>query len=391
MRLRCGRVPPAASERLEPAEPAEPAERAAGVADRAARGRRGAGSAGRVGPQPDQTTGVARINAADMDRALAVLAAVQDLPPDHVDARGDPAGHGADLQAVQAGSAHRPAGGRARRRPGGARGDRDRFAAADRRRDRRDRAGLHRRRVPRRASTAVRGPATSASSEYTLVDAFYHQLCPECAASQPRQAGGPHRPDRTACPAHRRPGQDRYVHRAAAAARRRAHHDHHPIPGRRGPPVRRLPRLGGLAAPATDRRDRPARPLAGGRAGRDRLGRWASRHRHQQRGADRASLAGRLRAAGRRRGRSRCRPGCWRPALEVLTFDRVSQAHPDGAGRLAAGPPRSAPRRRGGRGGVRGAAPRVGELLAGLVPSLARHRGPHRRGRRRPRARRDRR
>ena len=58
---------------------------------------------------------------------------------------------------------------------------------------------------------------------YTQVDAFYHQLCPECARVQPREARRPHRPHRQARPAHRRPRQDRHAHRAAAAARRRAH------------------------------------------------------------------------------------------------------------------------------------------------------------------------
>ena len=43
-----------------------------------------------------------------------------------------------------------------------------------------------RRHAPARSSR--RAPATSARQRYTEVDAFYHQLCPACAALQPRSA-----------------------------------------------------------------------------------------------------------------------------------------------------------------------------------------------------------
>ena len=82
-------------------------------------------------------------------------------------------------------------------------------------------------------------PCYICKQHYTQVDAFYHQLCPECAAVQPQQARRPHRPDRPPGPADRRPGQDRHVHRAPAAPRRRAHHHHHPLPQGRRPPLRR--------------------------------------------------------------------------------------------------------------------------------------------------------
>ena len=144
----------------------------------------------------------------------------------------DPQARGvADVQAAQEGPAQREDVGRAQGRPaviaatatGAPRRIDDETAGHP--------AGL------RRATGAIAGDAASSpracyicKSRYTEVDAFYHQLCPDCARAQPRQARRPHRPDRPARAAHRRPREDRHVHRAAAAARRRAHHDHHPLP-----------------------------------------------------------------------------------------------------------------------------------------------------------------
>ena len=69
-----------------------------------------------------------------------------------------------------------------RQRRRGDRGDRDRRARADRRRDRRHPAARQRRRA-QRAGTLLRARACYICKQrYVEVDAFYHQLCPECAA-----------------------------------------------------------------------------------------------------------------------------------------------------------------------------------------------------------------
>ena len=72
--------------------------------------------------------------------------------------------------------------------------------------------------------------------DFTLVDAFYHWLCPACAATSHAKRDRA-RPHRQAGAAHRRPRQDRDVHRAPAAPRRCAHDDHDPLPQGRRPPL----------------------------------------------------------------------------------------------------------------------------------------------------------
>ena len=94
-------------------------------------------------------------------------------------------------------------------------------------------------------------------NDYTLVDAFYHWLCPSCAAMSHAKRDQGTDLHRTPRAAHRRPRQDRHVHRAAAAARRRAHHDHDPLPARRRPPLlgaggqRRLDATGSRSSAST--------------------------------------------------------------------------------------------------------------------------------------------
>ena len=131
---------------------------------------------------------------------------------------------------------------------------------------------------------------------------------PGLRRAQPQPPGRPHRPDRPAGAAHRRPREDRHVHRAAAAARRRAHHDHHAVPARRGAPLHGHAGQRGLVAPAAGGRHRSARPGAGGGAGRlGRRGRAAG-HSDQQRRPDGTPLARLLLRPGRRRvGRAACR------------------------------------------------------------------------------------
>jgi len=75
-----------------------------------------------------------------------------------------------------------------------------------------------------------RGPATCARNRYTVVDAFYHQLCPECAALNRAKRDAQHRPHRPQplCSPAAAPRFGMYS-RVAAAPRRRAHHHHHPL------------------------------------------------------------------------------------------------------------------------------------------------------------------
>ena len=109
--------------------------------------------------------------------------------------------------------------------------------------------GRHRRRDRRAARWPPRRPAPPPArwcgpcacyickTRFHTVDAFYHQLCPPCAElNRSRRDARTDLTGRTRA-AHRRPRQDRHVHRPAAAARRRAHDDHHPLPARRGAPV----------------------------------------------------------------------------------------------------------------------------------------------------------
>lgn len=197
---------------------------------------------------------------------------------------------------------------------------------------------------------------------------------PEVRRGEPGPARRPYRPHRAPGAAHRRPGQDRHVHRAAAAARRRPHHHHHPLPQRRDPPLQGDAGQRRVDPPAEDRRDRPARPGAGRRPRRLRRRRGPPGHPDQQRRADGAPLpAGLQRAA-----ECRVRPAARGRAPRGAGHRHLRQRH----GR----PRRRAPRRpQAGRGSER---PGRHRSRPGHRIRLAR---PHRRGhgdrRGRPRAR----
>ena len=193
---------------------------------------------------------------------LRVFAALESLPPDHPGRGAGAAGHRPALQDGQAA----PARGAARRRsspptapspppppPARRAGSTTRpqgipLASTAAGRERRARC------CGPRACYICKTALHARSTRSTTSSARTARRCNRA------KRGRPHRPDRAAGAAHRRPGQDRHVHRAAAAARRRAHHDHHPVPERRGAPLRRDARQRRLAAPAADRRHRPARP-----------------------------------------------------------------------------------------------------------------------------------
>ncbi len=129
---------------------------------------------------PDAATGLPRIDPADLDRALAVLAAVQDLPAGHADAvtvrratariykqhkQDRRAARRAQVQAADAAVLAATATGSPQRID-------DETAAAPLVSGTGASAGEYRR--PR--------PCYICKGEYIRVDAFYHQLCPDCAA-----------------------------------------------------------------------------------------------------------------------------------------------------------------------------------------------------------------
>ena len=174
---------------------------------------------------------------------------------------------------------------------------------------------------------------------------------PDVRGDEPREARRAHRPHRQARPAHRRPREDRHVHRAAAAARRRAHDDHDALPARRGAPLQQPARCARVDRPPQGRRHRPARPRPGDRARRGRRGGGSPRHPDQQRDPDGAPLAGRVPAARRCRARAAAERAAAR-ARHVRPHERPA---PAGAGALGDRPPDPRrgrrPRRRADRAG----------------------------------------
>ncbi len=161
--------------------------------------------------------------------------------------------------------------------------------------------------------------------DYTLVDAFLPPALPRLRVDEPRKRDGPHRPHRQARPAHRRPRQDRHVHRAAAAARRRTHDDHHALPARRGAPVLVAARQCRLAAArlkvvGIDLRD-PAQVigLAESVASDGPLDILINKRR-----ADRAALAGCLQPLVD----AELAPLPDGPLPELVTFGHTNDAHP---------------------------------------------------------------
>ncbi len=186
-------------------------------------------------------------------------------------------------------------------RPCGDRRDGDRRTRADRRRDRGRLRPHHRHHHRDRGHPGAAALLLHLQDPVRRGGRLLPPALPAVREAEPRPPRREHRPDGPSGAAHRRPGEDRDVHRAAPAARRRPHHDHHPLPERRDPPLQGDAGQCGLAAPPEDRRDRPARPGPGRRARRLRRGRRPAGHPDQQRRADRAALAEGVQRAGRRR------------------------------------------------------------------------------------------
>ena len=144
-------------------------------------------------------------------------------------------------------------------------------------------------------------------TKYQQVDAFYHQLCPSCAAlNRARREARTDLSGRRALLTGGRAKIGMYI--ALRLLRDGAHTTITTrFPNDAVAPVHRDGRQRRLAAPVADRRHRPARPGAGDRAGRlgDRAG--PAGHPDQQRRPDRPALPRRVRPA--RRGRVRAAAG----------------------------------------------------------------------------------
>ena len=150
------------------------------------------------------------------------------------------------------------------------RADRDRLADAHRRRDRRHPAGLDRGRARSPASCSSPRGCYICKQDFTLVDAFYHWLCPSCAAMS--HAKRDQRTDLTGKRALLTGGRAKI---GMYIALRLLRDGAHTTITTRFPKdaVRRfssLPDSDDWIAPAQGRRHRPARPHPGDLAGRRR-------------------------------------------------------------------------------------------------------------------------
>src|SRR3954464_7959131 len=181
-------------------------------------------------------SGVTEIDRADLETCLAVLARAEQLPVEHPDAV---AVRRATAKIFKTAKELR----RAERRAAVAAADRavlasTATAAPGRIDDETSGIDLTSSAAGASAGTLIRArPCYQCKRKYTEVDAFYHQLCPDCAAlnREHREARTSHR---ASCAADGRAREDRHVHRSATAARRRAHDDHDPLSKGRGAPLR---------------------------------------------------------------------------------------------------------------------------------------------------------
>ena len=242
----------------------------------------------------DTTNGIDR---AEMQTFLRVVEAVDALPHHHPDAVAVRRATARIFKTVKKRAGPSARGRRPRRRRGRDRRHRHRRAGPHRRRDAGP-AARHGRRRARCAGTLLRARACYICKQrYTRGRRVLPPALPALRRAEPRQARRPHRPHRPARAAHRRPGEDRHVHRAAAAARRRAHHDHDALPrATRCAASRAMPDsaewMHRLRVVGIDLRD-PAQVVALADAVAEH---GPARHPDQQRRADRAPLARRLRA-----------------------------------------------------------------------------------------------
>ena len=132
-------------------------------------------------PSPDPTP--SGIDPTELEITLKVLAQLHEVDPEHPDYSTVRRATANMFKSAKKERRLREAGADRRCRPFGGRGHRDRSARPDRRRDARhparDSAPT---RADRRHAAQVARPCYICKQPYTQVDAFYHQLCPTCAA-----------------------------------------------------------------------------------------------------------------------------------------------------------------------------------------------------------------
>ena len=180
-------------------------------------------------------------------------------------------------------------------------------------------------RADRRHAASRRAPATSASSRTRVVDAFYHQLCPTCAAMSHAKRDA--RTDLTGKRALLTGGRAKI---GMYIALRLLRDGAHTTITTRFPrdAVRRfssLPDSRRVDRPPASRRHRPARPRPGDRARRGRRGAGTARHPDQQRDPDRAPLPRRVLSRSWMPSSRRCPTG---PLPELVTFGHTNDQHP---------------------------------------------------------------
>ena len=214
-----------------------------------------------------------------LSTCLQVLADVESLPPEHPDAVAVRRATAGIFKSVKQARRHAKRDAVAAADRAVDRRHRDRRARPHRRRDAGHAAGVQRGRRRARAPCSASRACYICKNHYTVVDAFYHQLCPDCAALN--QAKRDARTDLTGRRALLTGGRAKIgMYIALRLLRDGAHTTITTrFPERRRAPLRRDAGQRRLAAPAARRRHRPARPGPGRRArrhGRRAAARWTS-------------------------------------------------------------------------------------------------------------------
>ena len=207
---------------------------------------------------------------------------------------------------------------------------------------------------PTPASWSTRANCYICKAEYPAGRRVLPLAVPRLRRAEPHQARTAHRPHRQAGAAHRGPREDRDVHRAAAPARRRTPHHHHTVPARRGETLLRHKRIRLTGSTGS-------RWSASTCATPRRSSRWPTRSLPQARSTSWSTTPAQT---------VRRSPGSYSHLVdgesvplegdvtypELVTFDRISEAHPRQPARHPAPVPEGGPPR-GGVGAGGGAAP----------------------------------
>ena len=197
------------------------------------------------------------------------------------------------------------------------------------------------------AGTLLRARACYVCKQrYVEVDAFYHQLCPACAALNHARRDA--RTDLTGRRALLTGGRAKIgMYIALRLLRDGAHTTITTrFPRDAVAPLRRDGRQRRLAAPPAHRRHRPARPRPGRRARRRRRRAGPARHPHQQRRADRPPLARAPTRTSPPPSRRRCPTGRCPRSSRSAAARTAARGRARAGGHWAPTPARAEPRSR---------------------------------------------